>query len=234
MFNGEVVADSTRAVYLFETSHLPVYYFPREDVRFDLLQPTSHSTHCPYKGDASYWSIAVGDRVAENAVWGYPTPIETCPDISGHVAFYWNRVDRWFEEDEEVFVHARDPYHRVDVMHSSRHVQVVVGGVVVADTTRPRALFETSLPTRWYIPALDVRTELLVPSAKRTSCPYKGEAHYWSVDVGGRRYDDIVWSYPAPIPEIAKIERLMCFFDEKVDQVIVDGVVQERPVTNWS
>ena len=96
----------------------------------DLLFATDHTTHCPRKGDASYRSIVVGDRTSTNAVWGYPTVFESCPDIGGYVAFYWNRVDEWFEEDDQVFVHARDPYKRVDVMLSSRHVQVKVGGIV--------------------------------------------------------------------------------------------------------
>ena len=110
--DGVPVADTIRSLYLFETDHLPVYYFPRDDVRFDVLQPTDRSTHCPYKGDAQYWSIVVGDRRIENAVWAYPVPLPGTPDLSGYVAFYWNKVDNWFEEDEEVFVHARDPYAR--------------------------------------------------------------------------------------------------------------------------
>lgn len=234
VFNGEVVADSTSALYLFETAHLPVYYFPVADVRMELLEPSALTTRCPYKGEATYHSIVVGGRRSADAVWRYVDPIPGCPDISGHVAFFWNRVDAWFEEDEEVFVHARDPYKRIDVLHSSRHVQVVVGGLVVADTRRPRLLFETGLPMRCYIPRLDVRTDLLEASTRRTRCPYKGEAVYWSVVVGDRRFDDVVWSYPAPIPEIPKIEHLLCFFDEKVDCVIIDGVEQARPVTSWS
>ncbi|HTX00486.1 MAG TPA: DUF427 domain-containing protein, partial [Acidimicrobiales bacterium] len=99
-FEGVAVADSTATSYLFETGHLPVYYFPRDDVRFDLLEPTDHTTRCPYKGDASYWSVVVGDRRAENAVWGYPDPLASAPDIAGYVAFYWDLADAWYEEDE--------------------------------------------------------------------------------------------------------------------------------------
>ena len=125
-FNGEWVADSTAAHLLFETRHLPIYYFPRADVRMDLLRATEHHTYCPYKGTASYWSIAVGNRVSENAVWGYPEPFAEVAAIENYVAFYWDRVDHWFEEDDEIFVHARDPYKRVDVVNSSRRVTVIV------------------------------------------------------------------------------------------------------------
>ena len=111
-FNHQAVVDSTNVLFLFETNHLPVYYFPRSDVRFEYLEPTEHHTHCPYKGDASYFSIVVGDRRSENAVWAYPEPIAEAPDIANYIAFYWDLVDSWYEEDEEVFRHARDPYKR--------------------------------------------------------------------------------------------------------------------------
>jgi uncharacterized protein (DUF427 family) len=118
VFGGETVADSRRAKLLHETGLLPVYYFPEEDLNHDLLEWTDHSTHCPFKGDASYRSVRVGDRVAENAVWSYPEPDHFAP-LKGYAAFYWRKLDHWYEEDEEVFVHPRDPYHRVDVLPSS-------------------------------------------------------------------------------------------------------------------
>ncbi len=237
-----VIADSRRVLYLFETGHRPVYYFPRADVRLDLLVPTDHRSHCPFKGEASYWSVAVGDagdqtvarrQMVENAVWAYPEPLASCPDISGYLSFYWDKMDAWFEEDDEVFVHPRDPYARVDVMRSSRHIQVVMGGDVIADSHRPSLLFETGLPTRYYLPRADVRMDLLTPSATTSRCPYKGLARYWSMTVDGTVVD-IAWSYPAPIPECPKIEALVCFFDERVDELIVDGVTQPRPATKWS
>jgi uncharacterized protein (DUF427 family) len=232
-YGGEAVADSTGTRYLFETGYLPVYYFPRSDVRFDLLEATDHHTRCPFKGEASYYTVVAGGRRAENAVWAYPEPLASVPELADLVAFYWDSADAWFEEDDEVFVHPRSPYHRVDVMNSSRHVQVRVGDVTVADSHRPRLLFETGLPVRYYLPKLDVRQDLLVPSGTRTRCPYKGEASYWSVEVGGSRFEDVVWGYPAPIPEIPKIENLLAFYNEKVD-IVVDGVLQERPTTRWS
>jgi uncharacterized protein (DUF427 family) len=233
MFGGEVVADSRHAKLLHEAGLLPVYYFPMEDVRTDLLEESDHTTQCPFKGDASYWSVKAGDRVAENAVWGYPEPIDSCPPISGHVAFYWNKMDAWYEEEEQVFVHPKDPYHRVDVLDSSRHVRVTLNGEVVAETDRPVVLFETGLPPRYYILPEDVRGEALVESEKTTQCPYKGVASYYSVEAGGGREDDLVWYYPEPLPEVSKIGGRLCFFNEKVD-LQVDGEAQERPRTQWS
>lgn len=230
---GTWVADSEHVLYLFEEDHLPVYYFPLADVREDLFVATEHHTTCPHKGEADYWHLAIEDRMIEHAVWRYPEVIDGCPDITGHVAFFWDRVDAWFEEDEEVFVHARDPYKRIDTVRSSRHLQVLIGGIVVADTERPVLLYETGLPTRYYIPRLDVREELLTPTATSTRCPYKGIAEYWSVDIGDASHDDVVWAYPAPIPEIPKIEAHLCFFNEHVD-LVLDGVALDRPASPWS
>src|SRR5918993_5699128 len=233
VFGGETVADSRRAKLLHEAGLLPVYYFPIEDVRMELLEESDHTTHCPFKGDASYWSVRAGDRVAENAVWSYPEPIDSARPIAGYLAFYWRKMDHWYEEDEEVFVHPRDPYHRVDVLESSRHVRVKVAGEVVAETQRPTILFEAGLPPRYYILEEDVRMELLEASEKTTQCPYKGVASYYSVEAGDGRVEDLVWYYPEPIPEAGKIEGLLAFFNERVD-LEVDGEVQERPRTQWS
>jgi len=231
---GEVVADTRRAVYLFETRHVPVYYLPVEDVRSDFLEATDHSSRCPFKGDASYWSVVVGDRRIDNAIWGYRHPIDGCPDISGYVAFFWDRVDAWFEEDEEVFVHPRDPYHRVDVLESSRHVEIYAAGEKVADSRRPRLLFETGLPTRYYLPKLDVVMQRLAPSESSTSCPYKGTARYWSIGGGDGALADLAWSYAFPLSGMEKIADLVAFYDEKVDRIVVDGEEQVRPRTQWS
>jgi uncharacterized protein (DUF427 family) len=231
---GDVaVADSTRVLLLLEKGHLPVYYFPAEDVRTDLMEPTHKHTHCPYKGEASYWTVKAGDREVANAVWGYLESLPERTDIKGYMAFYWDRVDSWWEEDDEVFVHPRDPYHRVDVLNSSRHVRVEVDGQTVAETRRPRLLFETNLPTRYYIPKLDVRMDLLQATDTTTACPYKGQARYWALRSGDGNARDLVWSYPAPIPECPKIENLVAFFNERVD-IYVDDELQPRPKTPWS
>jgi uncharacterized protein (DUF427 family) len=232
-FNGETIADSKRAVLLRETGHLPVYYFPPEDVRQDLLEPTELHTRCPFKGEASYWTIRVGDRVANNAMWGYLDPLPEREDIRGYRAFYWNRVDAWYEEDEQIFEHPRDPYHRFDVVQSTRPVRVEIGGQTVADSQRPRLLFETGLPTRYYLPVEDVRMDLLEPTETSSVCPYKGTASYWKLagDASGR---DVAWSYQEPIAESPKIRGLIAFFNERVDALYVDGELQSKPKTPWS
>src|ERR1700751_2097176 len=124
------IADTVNAGLMFETGHRPVYYFPLEDVRMDLLEQTEHRTHCPHKGDASYWTVKVGDRQVENAAWGYQHPLAQIAQIKRYIAFYWDKVDHWFEEDEEIFGHARDPYSRIDVRPSSREVQVIFNSEV--------------------------------------------------------------------------------------------------------
>jgi len=234
LVDGVVIADTIESIYLFETGHLPVYYLPKNDIRFDLLEHTDRSTHCPYKGDAEYWSIVLGDRRIDDAVWSYPSPLPDAPDLSAYAAFYWNKVDNWFEEDEEVFVHARDPYKRVDALVSSRHVEVRVNGETVADTTHPTLLFETGLPTRYYIPKIDVRMDLLQSSTLTTACPYKGTANYFSVAVPDADVlENVAWVYRIPLPQVPTIQNMLCFFNERVD-IVVDGVLQERPQTSWS
>src|SRR4051812_34787556 len=177
---GRTVLDTVRGHLLHESNLLPVLYVPLEDLDASLLEPTDHHTHCPFKGDASYWSLRAGDRVAENAVWTYPEPLEAAAWLRGYAALYWDRVDAWYEEDDEVRGHLRDPYHRVDARPSSRRVQVVSGDAVLAESERPVLLFETGLPTRAYLPREDVRAQL-ERSETRTRCPYKGCASYWSV-----------------------------------------------------
>ncbi len=227
---GEVVANSKQVLLAYEPRRLPVYWFPAADVRTDLLSPTRQGMA---PSGAVRWTLQAGDRTVPNAAWSYPSPGPDRAALADHIAFYWNRMDAWFEEDDEVFSHPRDPYHRVDVLHSSRHVRVELDGQLLAESTRPRLLFETSLPTRYYLPKPDVRMELLTPSAKTTRCPYKGVAAYWSLRDGDEPVSDIVWSYSAPIPECPKIENLLCFFNERVD-ILVDGELQPRPVIDWS
>jgi uncharacterized protein (DUF427 family) len=230
-FDNQILVDSEKVLLVFETKRPPVYWFPIEDVRIDLLAPNEAAA-----GSGSgtrRWRSNTGGRVEENLAWDYPEPAGELAPLAGHIAFYWNAVDRWFEEDEEVFVHPRDPYTRVDTVHSSRHVRVEVDGQVVAESNRPVLLYETGLPTRYYIPKLDARMDLLEGTHTVTHCPYKGDASYWTLNVGGNTYKDFVWAYPRPIPEIPKIENLLCFYNEKVD-LYVDGLKQERPVSPFS
>jgi uncharacterized protein (DUF427 family) len=228
-FGGQTIADSYGAAMLYETGHLPIYYLPRADVRMDLFEPTDHHSDCGRKGEASYWSVRVGDRVAKNAVWAYPKPIRGAEALADYVAFYWEEMDAWYEEDEQVDVHPRDPRHRVDTRLSSRHVRLELDGQTVAETRRPTLLFETSLPTRYYIPATDARLDLLEPSDKSTGCPYKGHARYYDIRIGERVYPDLVWSYPYPRPEAFGVAGMLCFYTEKLDALYVDGELVERP-----
>jgi uncharacterized protein (DUF427 family) len=233
LVGGETLVDSRRARLLHETKHLPVYYFPQEDVRFDLLEPSERSSRCPHKGEARYWSIRAGDRLVEDAVWAYPEPIDTAPFLAGHVALYWDKVDEWFAEDEQLFGHPRDPYHRIDVYPTASRVRILLDGQVLADSRRASVLFETSLPPRYYLPAEDVRTELLVASDRKTRCAYKGSASYWHAQAAGKLHDDLVWTYREPQHDAEPVRDLLCFFNERVD-LELDGELQERPVTQWS
>ncbi|HEV3130074.1 MAG TPA: DUF427 domain-containing protein [Solirubrobacteraceae bacterium] len=222
----ETIADSRRAFLLHESGLQPIYYFPPRDVRSDLLEPSDRVTHCPKKGDASYFTIRVGDRVVENGAWYYPEPIDSAPpQLQGLIAFYFDRVDRWLEEAEEISVHPRDPYHRIDVIPSDSQVRISLDGEVLAETTRALALFESNLPVRWYLPREDVLVNL-EPSEKVTHCPYKGQAGYYSAAVDGG--EDLAWYYAEPKPEVGAIAGRICFWNERVD-IEVDGSSQEQP-----
>jgi len=219
MLGGETVVDSRHVKMLHETGHLPVYYFPIEDIRRDLLEQGDHSTHCPFKGDASYFTVRAGDRVAENAIWYYPEPLDSFASLKGYAAFYWGMMDRWMEEDVVVIGHPHDPYHRVDVLESSRRVRVALNGEELAASDRPKILFETGLQPRYYLPVEDVHTDLLLSSDTETICPYKGVASYYSTRGGT---SDVAWFYPEPLPESGKIEDHICFYSEKTEMT-VDG-----------
>jgi uncharacterized protein (DUF427 family) len=230
---GETIADSRRAMLLHESGQQPIYYFPPEDVRSELLEPSDRHTRCPKKGVASYHTIRVGDHVVEAGAWFYPDPIEGAPPIKDLIAFYWNRMEHWLEEDEEVLVHPRDPYHRVDVLRTDRHVRVSLEGELLAESRRVTVLFETNLPPRWYLPREDVLAEL-EPSETVTRCPYKGAASYYSVAAaGGEAAKDLVWSYPEPLAEVGRIADLLCFFNERVE-IELDGELQQQPQSPWS
>jgi uncharacterized protein (DUF427 family) len=227
---GEVtVADTTDALLLWETEHLPVYYFPLRDIRMDLMRPSDHTSRCPYKGTARYHSLAAAGRVLENFMWSYPEPIAPCPPIGGYASFYWDKADRWLEEDEEVFVHARDPYRRIDCLPSSRPVEIVLDGRTVARSTKAVFLYETGLPTRYYLPKEDVLADVLAESNHHTRCPYKGRASYFHVDLDGKRHENLIWFYPETMREVAPIKGKLAFYNERVERIIVGGKEVQRP-----
>ena len=232
-FAGETVFDTLGAKLLYETAHLPVYYVPEEDLRHDLLEPSDTKTHCPHKGDASYRSLRVGDRFEPDAVWTYPEPIAPAAFLAGHAAFCWRKLDEWFVEDEQVLGHPRDPYARIDTYRTSRPVRISIDGEVVAESTQAVALFESGLPARFYLPAEDVRMDLLEPSDTKTRCAYKGVATYWHVRVGDTLEEDLAWTYAEPERDGEAVRGLICFFNERVD-LEIGGELQERPLTQWS
>ncbi|WP_433365308.1 DUF427 domain-containing protein [Actinoplanes sp. CA-142083] len=152
----------------------------------------------------------------------------------GLARFESGALDSWFEEDEEIFGHPRSPYHRVDALRSSRHVRVELDGVTLAESSSPVLLFETALPTRYYISRTDLNMDALEHTGTQTLCPYKGRtSDYWTVRTPAGVYPDFAWSYAFPLPAVAAIAGLVAFYNEKVD-LYVDGRAQERPVTPFS
>jgi uncharacterized protein (DUF427 family) len=228
--SGELVADTRSPLLVWEWPHYPVYYLPAADVRADLIG-SGETESVAGLGDAELLNVKVATATAERAARRYSdSPV---PELREAVRFEWSAMSEWLEEDEPVYVHARDPHKRVDILASSRHVRIEVDGVTVAESRQPRILFETGLPPRYYIPLTDVRMDLLRPSATQTRCPYKGTASYWSVDAGKGLHEDIVWIYRMPLPESQKVAGLACFYDEKVE-VFLDSEHQPRPETHFS
>ncbi|OIJ92688.1 DUF427 domain-containing protein [Streptomyces colonosanans] len=232
---GDVtVVDSRRPVLVWEPGlPVPLYAFPREDVRADLLRPAKNAPTGTHTGSTVFYDLDIDGELLENAAWTYPAD-----DLAGHIAFEWFRrsgrgLDHWYEEEEEIFVHPRDPHKRVDALPSSRHVRVEIGGTAVADTRRPVLLFETGLPVRYYIPREDVRLDLFASTDHATGCPYKGTARYWSYRSGAGVPPNVAWSYPDPLPAVAAVKGLVAFYNEAVD-ITVDGERVERPVTPFS
>ena len=222
-----VLADSRRAQLLvwYGPGRLPTYVFPEDDVRTELLVPSGD--------DEAFDAVLLGGTVVEGAAQRLKGLGGVLRAAAGGWTFPWDGRVQWFEEATEVFVHARDPRRRVDALGSDRHVRVELDGELLADTTRPVALFETGLPVRWYVARDDVRTEALVPSVLATRCPYKGTTEFFGVRVGGTLHPDLAWSYPDPVAECPAIKSLVCFFNEHVD-LVIDGERLPRPFTPWS
>jgi uncharacterized protein (DUF427 family) len=210
---GRTVIDTTGAVFVHETGLKPALYVPLADVSGALTR-TDHSTHCPFKGDASYRTV---DGVAENALWVYDAPLEAASWLAGYAGVYLERFDRWLDEDEEVQGFP-DPYHRVDVRRTSRRVEVRARGEVVARSERALVLSETALQDRVYVPREDVIAPLHGPTATETWCPYKGTASYWTLELGdGARLDDAAWGYLAPYAESAAVKDYVSFWGDDVE-----------------
>jgi len=231
ILNGETVLDTTKALYCWEWPYYPQYYIPLEDVKDGVLSPHGYAHHSP-RGKVSVHGVRVGDverpnsarLLGEDALVG---------DLKGTVRFEWGAVDSWLEEDEQVFVHPRNPYVRVDALRSTRAVRVELAGAVLARSSCPVLVFETGLPTRYYINRTEVDFSHLVPTTTVTECPYKGRTTgYWSVRAGVELHPDLAWTYDFPTRQLQPIAGLIAFYNEKVD-IFVDGRQLERPRTHF-
>lgn len=242
LVGDRTVVDSTRAVLVWEPRRVvPSYAVPPEDVDAELEpsaeadaaagdEPAVLTPMVPFSAhtaDGRSLDLRVGDVVREAAAFRLADP-----ELDGYLLLDFHSFDAWYEEDEPNVGHPRNPFHRIDILHSSRHVRVELDGELLAETRRPRLLFETGLPTRFYMPREDVIADLR-PSPRTTYCAYKGQASYCSLDAGGEERSNLVWSYEQPLREASEIAGFVCFFNEKVD-IVVDGERLERAHTAWS
>ena len=228
---GSVVIDSSSALYVWEWPYYPQYYFPIADIDPGVLIDGGREEHLR-RGTARRLGLRVGSEERPGVAHHYIA--SDLEGIVGTVRFDWEALDGWFEEDEEVFVHPRNPYTRVDALRSGRHIRVELDGVVLAESSRTVMVFETGLPTRYYFDRLDVDLHRLRASDTVTSCPYKGTtSSYWSVDVDGALSPDLAWAYDFPTRQLLPIAGLICFYNEKVD-ITVDGTRLDRPDTHFS
>ena len=227
---GETVLDSTRVRYVWEWPNYPQYYVPWEDVRTDFLVPEGFTQHSP-RGVVDLHGLQVGDRHLRRAARLLRDA--TVAGLENTVRFEWEALDAWFEEDERVFVHPRNPYAHVDAVRSTRRVRIESEGVVIADSSSPVMVFETGLPTRYYLNRTEVDFRYLVRSDTVTACPYKGTtSRYWGIRIGERVQPDLAWVYDFPSLPLLPIAGLIAFYNEKVD-VFVDGEQQQRPTTHF-
>jgi len=228
---GRTVVDTLRASYVWEWPFYPQYYVPVADVDRDALVDEDHPQRL-HRGTARRHGLRVADVERPGAALVYQD--DAVEGLAGTVRFEWDALDAWFEEDEQVFVHPRNPYARVDALRSTRRVRVELEGTVLAESSSPVMVFETGLPTRYYLNRTEVDLTRLVPSPTVTSCPYKGTTSaYWSVRLGDTVHPDLAWAYDFPTPALAPIAGLVCFYNEKVD-VFLDGVAVARPTTPFS
>jgi uncharacterized protein (DUF427 family) len=227
---AEAVVDSTEAILVWEPRRVcPSYAVPAEHIQAKLAEAPATNGQVDgvlHPGIPFSVHTAAGEPVSISGREGAGFRLAD-EDLSGYVELDFDAFDGWYEENERIAGHPRDPFHRVDVHQSARPVRIELDGDVVAETTRARFVCETELPMRFYLPREDVRVELHTSSA-RTYCPYKGEASYWSVDAGGRRHQDLGWTYRQPLPDAVALTGLVAFWDEQVD-VFVDGEQRARP-----
>lgn len=223
---GEVVIDTTGAMLLHETGIKAQLYVPLADVRAETLTRTELTTRCPFKGEASYRTVAAGGREAQDALWVYDDPIASASWLTGLAGVYLHRFDRWLDEEDEIVGGGfPDPYHRVDVRCTGRRIVVRAGEEILAESARALLLSETGLFNRYYLPREDVRAALEGPTQTRTSCPYKGTASYLTVRTGGGEVlEDAVWFYEDALGDAAAVSGHVSFWGDAIT-VEVDGEV---------
>lgn len=224
-FNGRTIADSRNVLLFRESPFKLAYYFPETDVDRSLIDTESAKQASRKNGKLTTWTVRDGAKRTPEAAFAYTEPTEELLQLAGRIAFDFASMDRWFEEEEELLGHPRDPYTRIDVRRSSRHIEVLVEGKTIIDTERPFILTETGLPLRYYIPSNDVEWAYFVESDTQSICPYKGKARYWSAVVDGTERPDVVWAYPEPLQDAVPLRDCVGLYHEKLD-VVVDG---ERP-----
>jgi uncharacterized protein (DUF427 family) len=228
--DGRVVIDTTSALYVWEWPFFPQYYIPVADLNVDLLVDEEQEEHLR-RGIAKRHGIRGAEGYRPGVAHLYTE--SDLDGIAGTVHVDWAALDRWFEEDEEVFVHPRDPYSRVDAIRSTRPVSAEFEGITLARSSSTVMVFETGLPTRYYFNRTEVRLDLLTPSDTTTSCPYKGKTSgYWSLPLGERLVTDIAWAYDFPTHQLQPIAGLIAFYNEKVD-ISVDGATLAQPNTHF-
>ncbi|MEO1190232.1 MAG: DUF427 domain-containing protein [Pseudomonadota bacterium] len=217
---GALLADSCRAQLLCEAGLHPVVYFPPGDVDVAALEQRPGRTSCPFKGEAEVWGLRRRPDLSQ-AAWRYPEPKPAVAALAGHFAFAWRALESFWQEDQRLLAHPRNPFVRIDTLTSQRRVQVTAGGQRLADSQAAVLLFETDLPLRPYLSPQDLRMDLLVPSSSRSVCPYKGEARYFDLQLDGRQVKDVAWTYSDPFAEVALIKDRICFFPEMVDSITI-------------
>jgi uncharacterized protein (DUF427 family) len=223
---GNIVARTDNATLLFEPARYPVAYFPIRDVREGTLRASDHETTHPDLGPTRWFEVIGGDgQVARRAAWQHIDPPPQAAALRDTATFGWRAMDAFYEEDERILSHAADPYHRIDIRRTSRHLVVRDGDQVVADTQTPLVLYESGFAPRWYVPGADVVAEALHPVDGQTFCPYKKLASYY--DVGDAR--NAAWSYHAPFEEVARIADLVSFYPEKLTITIHGETLEPVP-----
>jgi uncharacterized protein (DUF427 family) len=226
-FDTEVVAESRNAMLLRESPFRLVYGFPKVEVTSSALQARSETDHAGGLGAVRYWDLITDGTRREQALYEYLDTREGVPDLRGYLFVEWASANRWFEEEEQLIGHPRDPFTRIDVRQTAYHIQVELEGVTVADTSRPLVLAETGVPIRYYVPSDDITWYYLIDSETTSSCAYKGRARYWHLQVNGTVHEDLVWAYLEPLQDATLVKDALCFYQEKLT-LRIDGEVEAR------